>query len=94
MEPLFVLVLLPVVIGFVSERVFADTTTAALVAAIVTALVLFASLQVLAPDAQWNSLAALLVSPLPIAFALATVVICCGRPHHRRDRHGDARERR
>ena len=87
MEPLFILVLLPVVIGVVSERLCRDTTTAALAAAIGTALLLYSSLLWLAPDGTWNGLAALLVSPLPIAFALAAVVICCGRAHARKDRH-------
>ncbi len=86
MEPLMILVVLPVLIGIVSERVFAATTQAALAAAIATAVLVFASLQWLAPGETWNTLAALLVSPLPIAFALGAVVVCCGRSHARRDR--------
>ncbi len=84
MEPLIILVLLPLLIGVVSERVFADTTTAALAAAIGTGALVYTSLKLLAPDETWNGLAALLVSPLPIALALGAVVICCGRSHARR----------
>src|SRR5947209_7422404 len=76
MEPLAILVLLPVLIGVVSERLFAETTLAALVAAIATALLVYVSLHVLAPDESWGGVAALLVSPLPIAFALGAVVVC------------------
>jgi hypothetical protein len=87
MEPLVILVLLPIAIGIVSERFCPDTTTAALAAAIATALLVYVSLRVLAPDGTWNGLAALLVSPLPIALALGAVVICCGRSHAPRDKH-------
>ncbi len=93
MEPLIILVLLPVLIGVVSERLFADTTRAALAAAIGTAVLIYTSLQLLAPDDTWNGLAALLVSPLPIAFALGAVVICCGRSHARRDKRRGRAER-
>jgi hypothetical protein len=86
MEPLLILVLLPALIGVVSERIFADTSTAALVAAIATGALVYTSLHVLAPDSTWNGLAALLVSPLPIAFSLGAVVICCGRSQVRRMR--------
>jgi hypothetical protein len=84
MEPLIILVLLPVLIGVVSERLFADTTSAALAAAIGTAVLVYTSLKLLAPDETWNGLAALLVSPLPIALSLGAVVVCCGRSHVRR----------
>jgi len=89
MEPLIILVLLPVAIGIVAERVFADTTTAALAAAIGTAALVYTSLKLLAPDETWNGLAALLVSPLPIALALGAVVVCCGRSHVRRGKRRD-----
>jgi hypothetical protein len=75
-----------VLIGIVSERIFASTASAALAAAIGTALLVGASLQLLAPDARWAGFAALLVSPLPIAFSLAAVVACCGRAHVKRVR--------
>ncbi len=85
MEPLAILVVLPVTIGVVAERVFAQTAHAALAAALATGLLVFASLQWLAPGERWSSLAALLVSPFPIALALGAVVVSCGR-HARRPR--------
>jgi hypothetical protein len=86
-EPLVILVLLPIAIGVVAERFCPDTTTAALAAAIGTALLVYVSLRVLAPEGTWNGLAALLVSPLPVAFALGAVVICCGRSRAPKDKH-------
>jgi Na+-driven multidrug efflux pump len=88
-EPLAVLVVLPIAIGIVSELVFRDTAHASLAAAIGTTLVVFLCLQLLAPAGLWNWLAVLLISPLAIASALAAVLILYGRTQsrHRGRRH-------
>ena len=86
MEPIAFLVLLPIVVGIVSELVFRDTTHASLVAAIATTTLLFLSLQLLAPAGLYNWLAVLLVSPLAIASTLAAVLIVYGHKQARRRR--------
>lgn len=86
MEPVAVLVLLPILIGVVSELVFRDTTHASFAAALGTTLVVFLCLRMLDSEGTWNWLAALLVSPLAIASALATVVLVYGRSQVRRRR--------
>lgn len=86
MEPLAVLVVLPIVIGVVSELLFRDTAHASLAAAIATTLFLFVCLNLLAPAGLWNWLAVLLVSPLAIASALAAVLILYGHKQSRRRR--------
>lgn len=86
MEPIAFLVVLPIAIGIVSELVFRDTTHATLAAAIGTAAALFVSMWLLAPPELWTWLAVLLVSPLAIASALATVLVVYGRSQARRRR--------
>ncbi len=86
MEPIAVLVVLPIAIGIVSELLFRDTTHASFVAAIATTLSLFICLRLLAPAGLWNWLAVLLVSPLAIASALAAVLILYGHKQSRRRR--------
>jgi hypothetical protein len=86
MEPIAVLVVLPIAIGIVSELLFRDTTHASFAAALGTTLVLFLCLRLLASDGLWNWLAVLLVSPLAIASALAAVLILYGHRHSRRRR--------
>ena len=86
MEPIAFLVLLPIVIGVLSELVFRDTTHATLAAAIGTAAALMVSMWLLAPPELWTWLAVLLVSPLAIASALATVLLVYGRSQARRRR--------
>lgn len=91
MEPLVFLVVLPIAIGIVSELLFRDTAHASLAAAIATTIILFLSLQLLAPAGLYNWLAVLLVSPLSIAAALAAVLILYGHKHaRRRRRHNGA----
>jgi Na+-driven multidrug efflux pump len=85
-EPLAVLVVLPIAIGIVSELVFRDTAHASLAAAIGTTVVVFVLLRLLAPAGLWNWLAVLLISPLAIASALAAVLILYGRTQARRRR--------
>jgi hypothetical protein len=85
-EPVAVLFVLPIVIGIVSELVFRDTAHASFAAALGTTLVVFLCLRLLDSEGTWNWLAALLVSPLAIASALAAVVIVYGRSPVRRRR--------
>lgn len=87
MQPLFVLILLPVLIGVAAELLFRDARTASCVAMLGAALAVFLCLMAGDPGGSWNWLAALLVMPLPIAFALAAVVLCYGRSQVKR-RHG------
>jgi len=88
MKPLLILLLLPVVIGFASEMVFRDTRKASFAAGLGSALVVFLGVFLLDPAATWNWVAALLVSPLPIAFGVVTVLFCYGRLQMRRRHHG------
>jgi len=90
LEPFVVLFLLPVTIGIASGLCLRETKTAALVATLGSVLAVYLCLEVRDPSGTWTWLAAFLVLPLPIAFALATVLICCGRTHARRrdGRHG------
>ncbi len=88
MKPLLILLLLPVVIGFVSEMYFRDTRRASFAAALGSALAVFLGVFLLDPAATWNWVAALLVSPLPIAFGVVTVLFCYGRLQMRRRHHG------
>ncbi|MGC1817647.1 MAG: hypothetical protein WA900_08325 [Casimicrobiaceae bacterium] len=86
MEPLVVLVVLPIVVGLVSEFAFRDTTRASLAAALLSSLAVYACLELLDPGGTWNGLAGFLVSPLAIAFSLATVLTCFGVLQSRRPR--------
>ena len=86
LEPIAFLVLMPILIGVVAELIFRDTTHATLAAAIGTAAALIVSMWLLAPPELWTWLAVLLVSPLAIASALATVLIVYGRSQARRRR--------
>ena len=91
MEPIVVLIVLPIAIGIVSELIFRDTTHATLAAAIGTAVALVVCMRPLAPADMWTWLAVLLVSPLAIAAALAAVLALYGRSQaHRRRRRHDA----
>ena len=90
LEPFVVLFLLPVTIGIVSGLCLREAKTAALVATLGSVLAVYLCLEVRDPSGTWTWLAAFLVLPLPIAFALAAVLICGGRTHARRrdGRHG------
>ena len=91
MEPIAVLIILPIAIGIVSELVFRDTTHATLAAVLGTTIALVVCMNLLAPPEMWTWLAVLLVSPLAIAAALATVLTLYGRSQaHRRRRRRDA----
>jgi CHASE2 domain-containing sensor protein len=88
MEPLAVLVVLPIVIGIAAELALRDTARASLAAAIVSSLAVYACIAALDPGGTWNGLATFLVSPLAIAISLATVLTCFGfregRQRHRK----------
>jgi hypothetical protein len=84
LEPLAVLVVMPVLVGLAAELVFRDTTRASLVAALLSSVAVYACLATLDPGGTWNWLATFLVSPLAIAFSLATVLTCFGHLDGRR----------
>jgi hypothetical protein len=88
MKPLLILLVLPVIIGYASEMYFRDTRRASFAAALGSALVVFLGVFLFDPAAAWNWVAALLVSPLPIAFGVVTVLFCYGRLQMRRRGHG------
>lgn len=91
MEPLVVLFVLPVLIGIASAVLFRDTTKSSCVATFASPLVVFVCLSSFDPDGSWNWLAALLVAPLAIAFALAAVMLYYGRSQVReRERRNGA----
>lgn len=84
MQPLAVLVVLPVAIGMAAALALRDVVRASLVAAIASAFAVYVCLTRLDPGGQWNELASFLVSPLAIAFTLATVLGCFGIKEGRR----------
>jgi len=83
-EPLVVLILLPVLIGVGAQMFCRDTVRASAVATIVSPTVVYFCLTTLDPGGTWNWLATLLVSPLAIALALAAVMACFGRAQVRK----------
>ena len=84
MQPLTVLVVLPVVIGVAADWLLRDASRASLAAAMLSSLTVYLCLATLDPGGQWNGLATFLVSPLAIAFSLATVLTCYGFREGRR----------
>jgi hypothetical protein len=87
-EPLFVLILLPILIGVGAEVLFRDTLRASLAAAVVAPLVVYFSITTLDPGGTWNWLASLLIAPLAMALALAAVMACFGHFHARKRSRG------
>ena len=90
MEPLLVLFVLPVLIGVAAVALFRDVTRASCLATFASPLVVFCCLRLRDPDGTWNWLAAMLVTPLAIAFALAAVMLCHGRSQTPRRRSGNS----
>jgi hypothetical protein len=84
MEPILVLILLPVVIGAGAALLFHDTLHASLAATLVAPAVVYVSIVTLDPTGTWNWLASLLVAPLAMALALAAVMVCFGRTQARK----------
>ena len=90
MEPFVVFFLLPVLFGIAAERLLRDTRHASLAAAIASTALVYVSLELRDPEGAWNWLAALLVSPLVIAFSLTAVLICYGRTAPRKHNRNNA----
>ncbi len=89
MKPLVIILVLPVLIGIASEFYFRDAKKASFAAALGAVLVVFLGVIVLDLEGTWNWVAALLLSPLPVAFGVVTVLFCYGRLQMRRRRgHG------
>lgn len=90
MEPFAILVLLPVLVGAVAEAAFRDARRASFAAAIGTGLAVVVAVQALDRNESWSWIAAVLVSPLPMALAVGTALFWWGRTHSRRRRrsHG------
>ena len=84
MKPLLILVLLPVLIGVVSNVLFRAIRGATFAATIGAPIVVYLCFKILDPDDTWSWLAALLVSPLVIAMALVTVLLWFGRQRTRK----------
>jgi uncharacterized membrane protein len=82
--PYVVLFLLPVMIGIAAALCVRDTRKASLAATLGTILAVYVCLQAGDPEGTWNWLAALLVLPMPVAFALVAVVLRHGRAQTRR----------
>ena len=88
MQPLLVLVVMPLVVGALAAVALRDTRRASLAAAIVSTAILYACLSTLNPSGEWTLLATFLVTPLTLAFALLAVLVVFGHGHlHRRSHH-------
>jgi hypothetical protein len=79
MEPFLVLVVMPIAFGCAAELALRDARRASLVAALGTALALALCVQWHDAGAGWHWVAALLVSPLPLALAVATTLFLYAR---------------
>lgn len=80
LEPLLVLVILPVAAGALAEAALRDAKRASLAAAVSSALLVAVSVQWLDRDgANWSWVAAVLVWPIPVALAIGTVLFWHGR---------------
>jgi hypothetical protein len=79
MKPVIVLLLLPVLLGVASHFLFRSVRSAACAATIGSVAAVCACVRTLDPDGSWGWLVALLVSPLVIAMAVITVMLCFGR---------------
>jgi hypothetical protein len=89
-EPAFVLIFLPVLIGVAAEVLFRDTLRASLAATLVAPLLVYVCLTSLDPDGNWNWGGARRVGARAPARSLAAVMVCFGRIHARRRRRRDA----
>ena len=87
MKALLLLLVLPICIGYASEMIFRDARKASFAAALGSALMVFLGVIALDPEGSWNWVAAVLVSPLPVAIGVVTVLFCYGRLQMRRPRH-------
>jgi len=89
MKPFLILVVMPVLIGIASGLAFRDARNASLAATIGATLAVCLSVKLFDPNAEWTWVAALLVSPLPIAFAVATALFLYGNSQARRGNKGN-----
>jgi peptidoglycan/LPS O-acetylase OafA/YrhL len=86
MQPLAVLLLLPVLVGLACGLAVRDTVRASSLAAIASPLAVLLCLQLLAPELGWNWLATLMVAPFATGFAVVAVLGYHGRPPARKSR--------
>ena len=86
MAPFLVLFVLPVLIGIASALLFRKIRGASFAAAVGSPLTVYLCVKWVDPADTWSPLATLLVSPLVIAMAVTTVLLCAGRSHLRKHR--------
>jgi len=86
MTPLLVLFILPALIGLASAMVFRKIRSASFAAAMGSPLAVYLWVRAVDPADTWSPLATLLVSPLVMAVAVTTVLLCAGRSQIRRHR--------
>ena len=86
MQPLIVLVVMPVAVGVLAAVMSRNLRRASLAAAVVSTAILYACLAWLNHGGAWTLFAAFLVTPLTLAFSLAAVLTVFGHGHlhHRR----------
>jgi len=90
MEPLAILVVLPLAAGAAAACWFDDVRAATLAAVIVTAVGVCVLVALLDQGLRWGWIAALLTTPLTAAFAAAAALAC----HFQRDARRRRRARR
>jgi hypothetical protein len=86
MEAFGVLVLLPLVVGVAAARCITDTRYATLGAVVGTIVVVALAVALLDRGDRWGWIAALMVTPLTAAFAVAAAWLCHARRQARRHR--------
>ncbi|HEY5365989.1 MAG TPA: hypothetical protein VIL19_05900 [Casimicrobiaceae bacterium] len=79
MQPLLILVVLPILVGTGAELAFRDAKNASLAAAIGAIVVTCLAVVALDPRGTWTWLAGLLVSLLPVSIAVAAALFWYGR---------------
>ena len=84
MQPLAVLIVLPVLVGLACALAMRDTLRASSTAALASPLAVFACLQLLAPEAGWNWLGTIMVAPFATGFAVVAVLSYHGRSPERK----------
>ena len=87
MYALFVLILLPAVVGLFCLLLFRDAKHASVAATVGTPLVTYILVKIADPGDPWNAVAVLLVSPLVIAVALIAIFVCAGRLRTHKRQH-------
>ena len=84
MNALLVFFVLPILIGVACQQLVRAMRAASLAAAIAAPAAVVFCIMASDPDDAWNWIAALLVSPLVVAIAVVTVMLCCRHPHARK----------